>query len=869
MARKISASYCFILCLIIVSLTTDSLNDSSDKQFKKRNLGVIVDSTSREGKEEIVAMRMAIEDFYANCSHRPTLQVKNSHGDSIKAVSSAKTLIKKHHVLAILGMGTWQEVALVAELGDKSNVPVLSLANVMPQWSYQRWHFLINSARSQFAEMKAVAAVIQSWQWRKVNVLYEDIPSTVSGIFPYLISALQDAGSEINDLLPLSPLPVPLLSESLKRLKNGQCRVFIVHTSAKLANIIFTEAKKLGMMENEFVWITTVGITNLIDTFNSSVISSMQGVVGVKSYYPQSSKRFKNFYYRFRKKFHLLYKHDPFPDPGINALQAYDAMRAVALAMEGFPFRKVLQNSNNSFPMVRGHKLLSRIKENNFEGLTGAFILRKGMLASANTFRIVNVVGKSYREVGYWTENFGFSETIDIGEKYSKSMQILGHIFWPGNPWLVPRGWAAPTNDKLLKIGVPMTNTHKEFIDVKHVLHKGNLTVSGFSVDVFKSTLESLPYALPYIFVPFNGTYDSLVEHIKLQSFDAVVADTAIVAHRCKYAEFSQPYADPGLQIRHYNRQLVQGPIWEQIGRMLSTSFITLFSLKGDKLHSNLSRMAMAAWLFVALVITQSFTANLTTLLTVKRLDPILVTVETLKESRAKVGCDGSSFVVKYLEQALGFDPENIVRMYSGDHYAEALSTGEIAAAFLEVPYVKVFLAKNCKGFSTSGPTFRVGGFGFVFPRNSPYLPDISEAILRVAESGRLKDLESSMTSNYKCAASKSDNHDSLGLSSYWGIFAITGGTSTFAVLLFAIGRICERWHQQVDGQQQHPQQYDPMADEQQQQPQQREQQQHDPAADEQQPPQQHDPTADEHHLPDQLEQHQDHAVDEHFMPSR
>ncbi|XP_050208563.1 glutamate receptor 2.5-like isoform X2 [Mercurialis annua] len=859
-------------------------------------------------------MQLAIEDFYANSSHRPMLQVKNSHGDPTKAVSSAKTLIKNHHVPAILGLGTWEEAAPVAKLGDESKVPVLSLANIIPQWSFQRLPFLINAARSQLAQMKAVAAIIQSWQWRKVNVLYEDIPSTISGIFPYLISALRDAGSEINDLLPL---PTHSISESLRHLKNGQCRVFIVHTSAEIANTIFKEAKKLGMMENEFVWITTVGITNLIDTFNSSVISSMQGVVGVKSYYSQSSRRFKNFYSRFRKRFLLQYKHDSFPEPGINALQAYDAIWAVALAMEGFPFQKFLQNTNNSLPMaaVRGQKLLSRIKENNFEGLTGAFILRKGMLASANIFRITNVIGKSYREVGYWTEKLGFSETIDISEKYSKSMKILGQVFWPGNPWLVPRGWSAPTNDRPLKIGVPTTNTHKEFIEVEPDPHKGYVTVSGFTIDVFKSTLESLPYALPHIFVPFNGTYDSLVQQIKLQIFDAVVADTAIVANRCQYAEFSQPYAEPGLQIvvyvkpkkfnkgglfrkplttsmwvitgainiynglvvwiieRHYNRQLVQFPFWEQIGRMLSSAFITLFSLKGDKMHSNLSRMAMAAWLFAALVITQSFTANLTTLLTIERLDPVLVNVETLKASRAKVGCDGNSFVVNYLEQALGFDPENIVKVYSSDHYAQALSSGKIAAAFLEVPYVKVFLAKNCIGFSTSGPTYRVGGFGFVFPRNSPYLPDISEAILRVAESGRLKDLESSMTSNYKCAASKSDNHDSLGVSSYWGIFAITGGTSTLAVLLFVIGRIRERQHQPVDGHQN-----DPMADEHQQQQQQQQQrepqlQQHDPMADEHQQQQQweqqlqqHDPMADEHHLPDQLQQHQDHAVDEHFI---
>eukprot|EP00257_Ricinus_communis_P026783 XP_025014197.1 glutamate receptor 2.5-like [Ricinus communis] len=388
-------------------------------------------------------------------------------------------------------------------------------------------------------------------------------------------------------------------------------------------------------------------------------------------------------------------------------------MCALALAMEEIPYQKGLQNSTDS----------SRIASE--------------ILAPAHIFRLINVVGKSYRELGYWTENLGFSENIGIRGKYNKSMRILGQVFWPGGPWSVPRGWAAPTSTEPLKIGVPMGNQYKEFIHVKHDNRKG-MTVTGFSVDIFKSALSFLPYTLPHNFVPFKGTYDSSVEQIKLRIVDAVVADTAIVANRCQFAEFTQPYADPGLQVLvQYNNQFAQGTIWEQIGRMLSTAFITIFSLKGDKLHSNLSRTAMVAWLFVVIVITQSFIPNLTTLLTVQRLDPVMVDVGTLKESRAKVGCDGNSFVVKYLEHVLGFDAENIVRIYSGDQNAQVLASGEINAAFLEVPCVKIFLAKNCRRLASSGPTFKVGGFGFVgVSKEFSISSDISEAILSVAESG-------------------------------------------------------------------------------------------------------------------------------------
>lgn len=147
----------------------------------------------------------------------------------------------------------------------------------------------------------------------------------------------------------------------------------------------------------------------------------------------------------------------------------------------------------------------------------------------------------------------------------------------------------------------------------------------------------------------------------------------------------------------------------------LYNELLYIFFLVGERLHSNLSRVALSVWLFVALVVTQSFTASLTSLLIVQRLNVKQIDIETLIKSGAKVGCDGNSYVVEYLETTLGFNPNNIKRIYSEPNYTQALMSGEIAVAFVEVPYVKVFLAKHCAGFTTSGPTLKVGGrFGFV-----------------------------------------------------------------------------------------------------------------------------------------------------------
>ncbi|KAJ1423135.1 Ionotropic glutamate receptor [Sesbania bispinosa] len=124
------------------------------------------------------------------------------------------------------------------------------------------------------------------------------------------------------------------------------------------------------------------------------------------------------------------------------------------------------------------------------------------------------------------------------------------------------------------------------------------------------------------------------------------------------------------------------------------------FNDLGDKLHNSLSRMTMVVWLFVALIITQTYSANLTSMLTVERLEPTVDNVDQLRNSNAVVGYSIGSFLKNYLQEVLQFHPTNIRQFGALEEYAEALRRKEIAAAFFELPAAKIFLAKYCKSIS-------------------------------------------------------------------------------------------------------------------------------------------------------------------------
>lgn len=141
----------------------------------------------------------------------------------------------------ILGPYTLQEASRVAEVTSKGNISIFSVANPIPIWAMERWPFLVQASISnQDAQIKVMAAIVQSWDWRRVNIIYEDDTDSAFGrVIPSLLESLQEVGVEISHLVPLPSLVTSSMSKELLRLKGDQyCRVFVVHTSLKLATHI-------------------------------------------------------------------------------------------------------------------------------------------------------------------------------------------------------------------------------------------------------------------------------------------------------------------------------------------------------------------------------------------------------------------------------------------------------------------------------------------------------------------------------------------------------------------------------------------------------------------------------------------------------
>ena len=127
--------------------------------------------------------------------------------------------------------------------------------------------------------------------------------------------------------------------------------------------------------------------------------------------------------------------------------------------------------------------------------------------------------------------------------------------------------------------------------------------------------------------------------------------------------------------------------------------------------------MVVIIWVFVVLILTQSYTASFTTLLTVQQLRPAVIDVNQLLQSGVSVGYQFSSYTYDILKQ-IGFDESRLQPYYSLEECHQLLTIGSqhggIAAAFDEIPYLKLMQMRYCSKYTTMGPTYKTPGFGFV-----------------------------------------------------------------------------------------------------------------------------------------------------------
>ncbi|CAO2040413.1 unnamed protein product [Urochloa humidicola] len=835
-------AWCVVAASLLPQAATAQRNNAAPAEMR---VGVILNMASPIGERRKVGIEMALEDYYAahpGSRTRVVPRFRDSRGDVVDAASAAVDLIRNEQVQAIIGPPTSAEAAFVANLGNSSHVPILSSSATSPELSPSQTPFFVRTAANDSFQAAPVAAVLAAFRWHAAAVVYEDTPYG-SGILPALSDTLQGVGARITDRAALpTDADDAQIDDVLYRFMAMPTRVFVVHINLLTAARLFRRAKNAGMMTEDYAWIATDGVGAAVDALGSDDINAMEGVVSLRPYVKMTDQ-VRNFSARFRTRLRRvspeadIYDHDP----TVSMLWSYDTAWAVAAAAEaagvsGAAFQSPQRGSaatdlDRIGVSATGTALLQAVRETRFHGLAGNFSLVDGQLQPP-AYEVVNVVGRGARPVGFWTPEAGITKALGA----DAATGLKESIIWPGDKTSPPKGWVVSPNGQKLRVAVPVKRGFKQFVDVGG---NGSSTgqqpnVTGYCIEVFNAVMRIMPYPVNYEYVPFpdsSESYDKLVSLLPHQKADIVVGDVTITASRMASMDFSMPFTDSGWSmvvavraetstsmwiflrplttslwlaslaffcftgfvvwaIEHRINPEFRGTPWQQFGLIFYFSFSTLVFSHREKLESNLSRFVVIIWVFVVLILTSSYTASLTSMLTVQKLQPTVTDVRELQRSGTYIGYQEGSFIEGSLLK-MGFD-ESKLRTYStAEDYADALSRGPnnggVAAVFDEIPYLKLFLSQYCDGYAMVGPIYKTDGFGFVFPLGSPLTPDVSRAVLTLAERDEMAQIEKKWFGEPgACPGQRAAvGSSNLSFRSFGGLFLITGVVSGLMLLIY------------------------------------------------------------------------------------
>ncbi|KAJ1289766.1 hypothetical protein BS78_02G189500 [Paspalum vaginatum] len=751
-------------------------------------------------------------------------------------------LREKYKVQAIVGPQKSSEAAFISKLGSITQVPIVSFTATNPSLTYDSTPYFVRATLNDSVQVNSIASLIKSYGWREVVLVHDD-SDYGRGILPHLIDTLQhiDVRVPYCSVLSLSATSENIMLE-LYKLMAMQTRVFVVHTSSTGASLIFTRAKEIGMMNKGFVWIITNGVANIIESLSPSVIEAMNGVIGVRFQVPKSQEPDTSFLIRWNRMYQRYNPNELPPNKlSIVGLWGYDTVWALAQAAEKVGVsgnkNKILQSSKNSTCLdtlavsVNGPELLAEIVQSKFRGLSGNFDLTDRQL-QVSALQIINVVGKDWRHIGFWTSKNGLSRQLNQnGLKTAgllASIDDLHPVIWPGESTETPRGWEFPATGNKVRVGVPLS-AYREFVRVSKDSITNKTTASGLSIDIFEEAVKKLPFALSYEYQAFNTddpsssrSYNDFVRQVYLQRYDIAVGDITVIYSRTRFVDFTMPYTESGVGMIVPVKENVIRNMWiflkplstemwlGTIMFIIYTGFVVWwleringnkhlhgpFSLKQlgnlmffsiseekDKLKSSLSRIVLLVWMVVLPVLTSSYTASFASMLTVQQLTPALTDIHELQKQGGNVGFHRGSYMEGLLVDTIGFHRTKIRPYDTPEQFHIALSHGAVGAVVLDVPYIKLFLAKYCKGYTTVGPIYKSAGFAFALPKRSPLLAEMSEAIINITGGDDIIKIEKKWINQSSCH--KEEEIYGLGaitLGSFGGLFLLTGLVTTCSI---------------------------------------------------------------------------------------
>ncbi|XP_075590538.1 glutamate receptor ionotropic, kainate 2 isoform X2 [Dermatophagoides farinae] len=547
-----------------------------------------------------------------------------------------------------------------------------------------------------------------------------------------------------------------------------------------------------------------------------------------------------------------------FPDPPIRLANTiltesallYDSVRLFATALKDLDQSQSISmpttSCTNMNPWLYGTSLMNYMRPISFQGITGLVGFDQQGKRSHFRLHLMTITRQGLQTVGSWDRNElaykrlkikpEWQSTFQIGTLENKTLRVTTILNDP---------YCMYTESSETKIGNERFEGY--IIDLVEELSK----LLGFKY-IFKLVDDGV-YGTNE-----NGEWNGLIGEVIKKKADIAVVDLTITSKRAEAVDFTLPFMNTGISILFKKPTTkvttlfsflspLSSTVWCYVlaayvgvstvlffvGRMspyewenpnpcrendgvlennfsqLNSFFFTIGSLMQQ--GSDLAPKAMSTrtiaglWYFFTLIMISSYTANLAAFLTVEKvIYPIKDAEDLSKQTTIEYGCLNSGSTKAFFRES---NLSTFKRMYefmkSRPHVFMAknedgrkrVERGNYAY-LMESASIEYIIERNCN-LTQIGGLLDTKGYGIATRKRSKYRNLLSEAILKLQESGRLLELKEKWWKQKKgggqCiddAKKSSSSVTALKMDNVGGVFVVLIGGLALAFCL----ALCEFW---------------------------------------------------------------------------
>ncbi|XP_049313481.1 glutamate receptor ionotropic, kainate 2 [Bactrocera dorsalis] len=807
----------------------------------KFNVGIIFASKNDETE---IAFRTAIER--ANVFERSfELEPIVEYADTDDSFMVEKTVCKliAQGVIAIFGPNTAGGTDVVASICNTLDIPHIVFDWTPSEALSDRQHssMTLNVHPNNILLSRGLAEILQSFSWRSYTIVYE-----TERELQQLQDVLQVGEPSSNPTTVRQLTEGPDFRPFLKNIKLSTDSCIVLHCSTDNVMKILKQANELRMLgEYQSVFITVLD-THTLDFQELLSVNANITTIRIMDPTDYQVKNVAHDWEEHEKREGHYYRADP-SQVKTNMILANDA---VSMFVKGLAELGIAEELNppklecrKNRAWTHGRRIIEFLKARSVEAATGRVDFNEHGERNFFTLRFMELTTTGFLDLATWDPVNGVDslEKEDasekrVGEKLAnKTMIITSRI---GAPFLLNR---EPKDGEILQ---------------------GNARYEGYSMDLIDAIAKLLNFKYEFVLAPdgkygsFNKltqSWDGLVKQLLDGNADLGICDLTMTSARRQAVDFTPPFMTLGISILYAKPE--QPPpdlfsflspfsldVWlymataylgvsllifglsrmapadwenphpckepEEVENpwcMSNTTWLAVGSIMGqgcDILPKAAStRLVTGMWWFFALMMLNSYTANLAAFLTMSRMESSIESAEDLAaQSKIKYGAllggstmgffrDSNFSTYQRMWTAMETARPSVFTKNNDEGVDRVLKGKGLYAFLMESTTLEYIIERNCD-------LMQVGGwldyktYGIAMPFNSPYRKQISGAVLKLGESGMLSELKrkwwKEMHGGGSCSQAESSGSDTpeLDLENVGGVFLVLGIGLLTAILI-------------------------------------------------------------------------------------